>query len=260
MPHQRRKSGNTSTTELRKSVTVTDMSKHKRPALSRKQTPVSAQKLGRTQREREREWHEVLDDERDSFPQYCMTCEKQFIPYDEKHVYCSDSCRRVDQSSLAKANMPRSYLSEHYPLFSAGETESSRDIIPQASPSRPGSMHFANSPPHTPNTTASYHSSAMSSLRSLTKRPPSPPSPVIGHGASFWPFNSTRSAATSPSTSYTRPSAAYLSSTYDSGYSGGYYTYDVSSGRMDRPLPPSRHPSHSRPQSIELVTPMVNGR
>lgn len=155
--------------------------------------------------------------------------------------------------------MPRSYLSDHYPMFSPVETESARDIIPQASPSRPSSMHFSNSPPVTPSG-ASYHGSAISSLRSLTARPPSPPSPTMGQGGNFWPFNNSRSAATSPSTSYTRPSAAYLSSTYDSGYSGGYYTYDVNSGRMDRPLPPSRHPSHSRPQSIELVTPMVNGR
>jgi hypothetical protein len=168
-------------------------------------------------------------------------------------------CRRVDQSSLSKADMPRSYLSEHYPLFLPGETESTRDIVPQASPSRPNSMHFSQSPPPTPST-ASYHGAAISSLRSLTTRPPSPPSPTTGSGPNFWPFTSHRSAATSPSTSYTRPSAMHLSSTYDNGYSGGYYTYDISSGRMDRPLPPSRHPSRTRPQSIELVTPMVNGR
>lgn len=155
--------------------------------------------------------------------------------------------------------MPRSYLSEHYPLFSPTEPDSARDIVPQASPSRPNSMHFSQSPPPTPST-ASYHGAAISSLRSLTARPPSPPSPTASSATNFWPFSSHRSAATSPSTSYTRPSAVHLSSTYDNGYSGGYYTYDISSGRMDRPLPPSRHPSRTRPQSIELVTPMVNGR
>lgn len=74
MPHQRRKSGhisaNTSSTDLRKTVAVSDMSKPKRPAMSRRQTPVSAQKLGRSHREREREWQETWDDERESFPQY----------------------------------------------------------------------------------------------------------------------------------------------------------------------------------------------
>lgn len=53
---------------MRKSVTVTDMSKHKRPVLSRKHTPV---KLGKSHRERERDWQEpTFDDERESFPQF----------------------------------------------------------------------------------------------------------------------------------------------------------------------------------------------
>lgn len=46
--------------------------KHRRPGMTRRQTPVSSQKLGRSHREREREleyrdsWH----DERESFPQF----------------------------------------------------------------------------------------------------------------------------------------------------------------------------------------------
>lgn len=117
-------------------------------------------------------------------------------------------------------------------------------------------MHYT-SPPVTPGTgSAAYqHTSAISALRSLNVRPPSPPSPT-GSSNNLWPFS--RSAATSPHNSYSRPSAAYFSSTYDGGYyGGGAYTYDVSSGGMDRPLP-SRHPgTYSRPKSIELVTPMV---
>ncbi|CAI6088812.1 hypothetical protein V2G26_013772 [Clonostachys chloroleuca] len=259
MPHQRRKSGGTSTSDMRKSVTVTDMTKHRRPGLSRRQTPVTGQKLGKSQREREREWHEAFDDERESFPQFCMTCEKQFVPYDDKHLYCSENCRRVDQSSSATSSMPRSYGYGNYPFYSAGEPEP-RDIIPQASPSRPSSTIYNHSPP-TPTTpaTTSYHTSALSALRSIHGRPPSPPSPSAG-GSNFWPFNNNRSAATSPSTSYSRPSATYLSSTYDVGYNnGGYYTYDYGSNGMDRPLP-TRRPSHARPKSIELVTPMVGGR
>jgi ECL1/2/3 zinc binding proteins len=155
--------------------------------------------------------------------------------------------------------MPRSYLNDHLSFFSPGETDSSRDIVPQASPSRPNSMHFSHSPPPTPNT-ASYHGAAITSLRSLTTRPPSPPSPTTGSGTNFWPFSNHRSAATSPSTSYSRSSTAQLSSTYGNGYGGGYYSYDASLGRMDRPLPPSRQPSRRRPQSIELLTPIINGR
>lgn len=184
-----------------------------------------------------------------------MTCEKQFVPYGDRGLYCSETCRRIDQSSGAQSTMPRSYATGNYPFYSAGSPEP-KDIIPQASPSRPTSMHFSSSPPMTPGTTA-YHSSAISALRSLNlnARPPSPPSPTGSGNGHFWPFSG-RSAATSPSTSYSRPSAPYLSSTYDAGYGGGYY--DLSSGGMDRPLP-SRNPSgHARPKSIELVTPMVS--
>ena len=58
-------------TDVRKAVTATDPSaKHKRPSMARRHTPVSAQKLGRSQREREREYHESWEDERESFPQF----------------------------------------------------------------------------------------------------------------------------------------------------------------------------------------------
>lgn len=115
--HQRHRSGHlsahSSTTDIRKTVGVSDMSKPKRPAVSRRQTPVSFQKLGKSQRERERDQQLMWDDERESFPQYwyveintcrlpcsymndwltqpnSMTCEKQFLPHDDKHLYCSD--------------------------------------------------------------------------------------------------------------------------------------------------------------------------
>ncbi len=91
-----------------------------------------------------------------------------------------------------------------YPLFS-GHSEP-KDIIPRASPSRPNSTHI--SPPTTPS-----HTSAISALRSPSIRPPSPPSPSQTYTANIWPF--ARSAATSPSTSYTRPASGLFSSTYD---------------------------------------------
>ncbi|KAH7272670.1 hypothetical protein FSOLCH5_002967 [Fusarium solani] len=259
MHHSRKKSGhglpNTSSTDVRKTVTATDPSKYKRPVMTRRHTP---QKLGRSQRERERERTESWEDERESFPQFCMTCEKQFIPRDDMFLYCSDSCRRVDQTSTSQpASSVRHYASANYPFYTAGNPEP-KDIIPRASPSRPSSM-LLSSPPATPGAGASayQHTSAISALRSLNVRPPSPPSPT-GSSTNLWPFS--RSAATSPHSSYGRPSAAYFSSTYDGGYYGagsGAYTYDVTSAGMDRPLP-SRHPgTYSRPKSIELVTPMV---
>jgi hypothetical protein len=92
-------------------------------------------------------------------------------------------------------------------------------------------------------------------LRSLNRRPPSPPSPV-SMNASLWPF--TRSAATSPSSSYTSSANVYPS-TYDGGYTTS--TYGHTTGGMmtsDRPLPMRKPPVYSRPKSIELVTPMLS--
>ncbi|XDG00849.1 hypothetical protein ABKA04_000464 [Annulohypoxylon sp. FPYF3050] len=104
MHHSRRKSGhastNSSTTDVRKAVTTSDLSKPRRPqTLTRKSTPQTVQKLGKNPKDREREWEEErwFDDERESFPQFCMTCEKQFTPQDEKFLYCSEACRERDQ-------------------------------------------------------------------------------------------------------------------------------------------------------------------
>jgi len=259
MPHQRRRSGHLSTTasatDVRKQVTVSDMSKPRRPAMSRKHTPVSAHKLGRSQREREREVQDAWDGERESFPQFCMTCEKQFTPHDGTGVYCSETCRIQDQSAgnSSQSAMPRSFSVENnYPRYLDMSPDlKPRDIVPQASPSRPTSLYLSASPPATPGT-AAYHSSAISALRSLNlnTRPPSPPSPTESSSGQFWPFSG-RSAATSPSTSYTRPSATYLSSTYDGGFNG-YYGLSA----MDRPLPSRMPTSHSRPKSIDLLTPL----
>ncbi|KAJ3453258.1 hypothetical protein MRS44_017505 [Fusarium solani] len=258
MHHNRKKSGhglpNTST-DARKTVTATEPTKYKWPAMTRRHSP---QKLGRSQRQRKREWTESWEDGRESFPQFCMTCEKQFIPQDDMFLYCSDNCQRVDQTGTSQsASSVRQYASADYPFYSAGNPEP-KDIIPRASPSRPSSM-LLSSPLATPGTGAAayQHISALAALRSLNVRPPGPPPPT-GSSSNLWPFN--RSATTCPNNSYSRPSAAYSSSTYNGGYYGAgsrAYAYDMTSGRMDRLLP-SRHPgAYSRPKSIELVTPIV---
>ncbi len=73
MHHHRRKSGhasgNSSMTDVRKSATT---SSSRPTAMTRRTTSQSAQKLGKSPRDREREWEEERwwDEERDSFPQY----------------------------------------------------------------------------------------------------------------------------------------------------------------------------------------------
>lgn len=134
----------------------------------------------------------------------------------------------------------------------ATEHNEPRDIIPRASPSRPNSNYYSSSV-GLDDPTSPHHSSAVSALRSLTVHPPSPPSP-LGAQSGIWPFS--KSAATSPSTSYGKGGSAFFSSTYDGGYGAPGYGYNYTNG-MDRPLP-TRNPSgYSRPKSIELVTPML---
>ncbi|KAK4106494.1 hypothetical protein N658DRAFT_414731, partial [Parathielavia hyrcaniae] len=251
MHHHRRRSGhasgNSSMTDVRKAVTATDPSYKRqhssRPApMSRKSTSQSVPKLGKSPREREKELDDERwwDEERESFPEYCMICGKQFIPLDDQSLYCSED------STVSAA--PSGYTSSHshaaqYPYYSAPPEP--RDIIPRASPSRPSSTHV--SPPVTP-------ASAIAALKSLSIRPASPTSPVGTYHSGIWPF--ARSVtATSPSTSYTKPSAGLFSSTYDGAYYGGGSDYYGTSS--DRPLPSRRPTAYSRPKSIELVTPML---
>jgi hypothetical protein len=96
--HSRRRSGhasgNTSLTDVRKAVTATDPSYKKyssRPApMTRRITPQSVPKLRRSTRDREKEEEDRWwDEERESFPEYCMICEKQFVPLDDQSLYCS---------------------------------------------------------------------------------------------------------------------------------------------------------------------------
>lgn len=229
--------------------------------LTRRSTPQVLQKLGKNPRDREREWEEERwwEDERESFPQFCMTCEKQFIPQDQKILYCSEACRKHDQSVTSQPTSHPSARSRDIlgasalPYYSPGAGASEpRDIIPRASPSRPNSKYF--SPPTTP--TSVNYTSAVSALRSLSIRPPSPPSPsapmATTHNAGIWPF--AKSAANSPSSSYTKPTN-FFSTTYDSGYGASGYGYNYGRVAGERPLP-SRRPG-DRPKSIELVTPMV---
>ncbi|KAK4137439.1 hypothetical protein BT67DRAFT_109195 [Trichocladium antarcticum] len=260
MHHHRRKSGhasgNTTMTDARRSVTATDLSYKKtssRPTMTRRTTPQTVPKLGKSPRDREREWEEDRwwDEERESFPQYCMNCEKQFIPSDDQSLYCTEGCRMQDQNNASVSSAPSHYGSSHaatrYPFFS-GPPEP-RDIIPRASPSRPSLTHI--SPPTTP----ASHTSAVSALKSLSIRPASPTSPTGAYHSSIWPFGRSVNA-TSPGNSYARPTTSFFPSTYDGAYysTGGSDYYGPSS---DRPLPSRSPATYLRPKSIELVTPML---
>lgn len=275
--HSRRKSGqglptNTSMTDVRKAMGAEKRQRSSGSTSKRsKEQQPTTYKLGRSPKEREREYYEYADDGdgRDTFPQYCMACEKQFLPVDDRCLYCSEACREFDENSFRHAAPPRGSASSGFHHQSTSSSTSSlyapsshhrepKDIIPRASPSRPTSTYFASSPAVPGDATA-----AISALRSLTIRSGSPPSPTSmgeGVGSSLWPF--TRSAA-SPEVSYPRGG---FSTTYDGAYTkrgysssgthGGYSSHYSTSG-MDRPLPSRRPGGYSRPKSIELVTPMV---
>lgn len=270
--HSRRKSGqgfpaNTSTTDVRKALGGSQRQRSSGNTSKRSKEQAS-HKLGKSPKDRDREYYEYADDGdgRDTFPQYCMACEKQFLPVDDRCLYCSEACREFDENSFHHAP-PRSSGNNGYQqqstssstssLYNSGHYREPKDIIPRASPSRPTSTYFASSPVTPGDATA-----AISALRSLTIRSGSPPSPTTGSGvgSSLWPF--ARSAA-SPEISYPRGG---FSSTYDGTYSKkGYsssganagYSSQYSSSGLDRPLPSRRPGGYSRPKSIELVTPMV---
>ncbi len=182
-------------------------------------------------------------------------------------------CRVHDQNNAAASDVAsRGYAtyastSPSYPFYAAAHPEP-KDIVPRASPSRPSSMLFA--PPAASAGATTTHSSAISALRSLSIHDASPPSPTMTgtYPSSIWPF--TRSAAVSPSNSYTRPASRVFSSTYDGLYGAdpaaygtaygaayGAAAYGMTAPSAERPLPSRRPGSYCRPKSIELVTPMV---
>ncbi|CAN8096733.1 unnamed protein product [Discula destructiva] len=222
--------------------------------MTRRITP--SHKLGKNPRNREREMEDEywLSDERESFPLFCMTCEKQFVPCNEKAIYCSEACRGSDQGTLSatpRSHAPGARTIPNYPFYAANDPEP-RDIIPRASPSRPNSMYM--SPPASPDS-STQHTSAISALRSLSLREPSPPSPASSYHTGVWPFSG-RNMASSPSAPYgARPASTVYSSTYES------YGYTMTSPSTGDRLLPSRRPGvYSRPRSIELVTPTTNSR
>jgi len=208
--HTRRKSGNPVMVSEKRASSST------RPApLSRKSTSHSIPKVTKTVSSKDREY-EGERDSGESFPQFCMTCEKQFVPANNAFLYCSETCRLHDQATTYTSTLNPYPTPNSPPLTPYTRTFSSTpavypqdegpDIIPRLSPtqSRPrsyfnpypselSSSYQAAAPPaslptrhsYSPQTTTStytsHSSTALASLRELATALPRTNSRPVTH-------------------------------------------------------------------------------
>ncbi|KAE8454315.1 hypothetical protein EG329_005240 [Mollisiaceae sp. DMI_Dod_QoI] len=185
--HSRRKSGKDYASSEKKSSS--------RPAaLSRKTTPQfipKAPSSGRAEyRHRDRDDEERGRDSGESFPQFCMTCEKQFLPANNTFLYCSEACRLHDQappptlrtnsySAYPSSSPPLTPYSRHFSSYPSATPshEDGPDIIPRFSPTQSRPRSYFNSDPYPsyqapissspPPRSAQSSSTALASLREL---------------------------------------------------------------------------------------------
>lgn len=164
-------------------MVVTEKKPSSRPApLPHRSTPQSVTKGGRgwsssgrsssrhrSERERDRDRDRERDEDHsgrdsgESFPQYCMTCEKQFLPANNTYLYCSEGCRLHDQAPpqpLRMNSYPASYTPSSPPLtpytrqYTSGSAavtpshEEGPDIIPRFSPTQSRPRSYFNSDPY----------------------------------------------------------------------------------------------------------------
>lgn len=211
---------------------------------------LSSARLGQTLKDRESDQDDEQGwyDEADSFPQFCMSCDKQVFSPHEMMPYCSEACRRSDQNSAANPYTSSSGCggggidyygggsaasTSGYPFY-ATENPVPRDIVPRASPSRPTSTRLAsdqsppNMPPHT------YHASSALSMpmslgllvgRSFHGNSPSLPSPDRAGGD--WPFSSagtSQSTTTNSASSSTGGGSGFFSAKHDGVQEYGGYS------------------------------------
>ncbi|ESZ97158.1 hypothetical protein SBOR_2414 [Sclerotinia borealis F-4128] len=289
--HARRKSGKEN------AVVAEKRSSH------RKTAPQIITKGGRS---KEREGQYVEKDNGESFPQFCMTCEKQFTPANNTFLYCSDQCRLHDHAptytsrSNLYATAPNS--PPLTPFMSSGtlySPEEPRDIVPRFSPTQSRPRSYFNSSPYPTDFSTSYQtasaslpashfytssqadthsSSALQSLRGLAtalprihhpQEPESPPTTALARTSSqvwnYMPFTSKTTTPTplsTPGNSYSNSGTSYSARrSREDLYSFGNGQIYISSGGMDRPLPPRSGPGGyaHRPRSIDLVTPHTPG-
>ncbi|KAF8849381.1 hypothetical protein BDZ45DRAFT_718280 [Acephala macrosclerotiorum] len=265
--HTRRKSG--------KDYVATSERKSSRSApLSRKTTPqfITKTPSGSGRLHREREDEERGRDSGESFPQFCMTCEKQFLPANNTFLYCSEACRLHDQAPPPPTIRTNSYSAygtsppptPHTRYFSSYPSashslahEEGPDIIPRFSPTQSRPRSYFNSdpypsssyqPPPSPERTQSS-STALASLRELAtalpkssrerREPESPPkssaSSISRTGSGVWnyiPFTSSNKTST-PTPSAT-PGNSYTQPSHQYNSSQSYGNGYTQSGSRSR--------------------------
>ncbi|KAB8291706.1 hypothetical protein EYC80_006504 [Monilinia laxa] len=221
--HVRRKSGKESSAVAEKRTS--------RPTnMHRKTTQITS----KAARSKEREAQYVKDNE-ESFPQFCMTCEKQFTPANNTFLYCSEQCRLHDQAptytsrSNSYATAPNSPpLTPFMSSATLYSPEEPRDIVPRLSPTQSRPRSYFNSStcsidysdsyqaPSTSLPTSRFYTSqadthstsALDSLRELatalprthpTQEPESPPTTALSRTSSqVWNYMPFTSKTTTP--------------------------------------------------------------
>lgn len=242
--------------------------------LSRKTTPqfITKTPSGSGRLHREREDEERGRDSGESFPQFCMTCEKQFLPANNTFLYCSEACRLHDQAPPPPTIRTNSYSAygtsppptPHTRYFSSYPSashslahEEGPDIIPRFSPTQSRPRSYFNSdpypsssyqPPPSPERTQSS-STALASLRELAtalpkssrerREPESPPkssaSSISRTGSGVWnyiPFTSSNKTST-PTPSAT-PGNSYTQPSHQYNSSQSYGNGYTQSGSRSR--------------------------
>ncbi|QSZ37703.1 hypothetical protein DSL72_008802 [Monilinia vaccinii-corymbosi] len=222
--HVRRKSGKESAVVAEKRTS--------RPTTLHKKTTQATTKAARN---KEVESQSAKDNE-ESFPQFCMTCEKQFTPANSAFLYCSEQCRLHDQAptytsrsnshAMAPHSPPLTPFMSSTPLYSPEEP---RDIVPRLSPTQSRPRSYFNSSPYSTDFSDSYQapstslptshfytssqadtrsSSALASLRELAtalprtsqpQEPESPPPTALSRTSSqVWNYMPFTSKTTTP--------------------------------------------------------------
>lgn len=234
-----------------------------RPATSTTAAATAACKSVRTAKNEEPAW------DMEAFPQFCMTCEKQFLHSQTTLLYCSDRCRLRDQPALSNITSSRFIYNDYMPATNL-RTEGP-DILPRYSPTP------SYPAPHRP---ASSPNQALESLRSLATALPrvkdssSPSVPRSRAGSGFWSHASFTAKATVKPGLEPSPPAYIVSQGHGPVFSvknlGSKTDYFASySGYMNsrkwdtltdtnRPLPKKVATAGcgQRSRSIDLITPL----
>ncbi|TVY41548.1 hypothetical protein LSUB1_G002004, partial [Lachnellula subtilissima] len=253
--HHRRKSGKEHVATEKKASRPTSLSRRTTPQYVTKVGPGWSGGRGSTSA-RDRDGEEGGRDSGESFPQFCMNCEKQFLPVNNTFLYCSEACRLHDQnpapshsdayspSAYAPSSPPLTPYTRHFSSLPTSIPDDGPDIVPKFSPtqSRPRSYFnsdpypasyqapptYASSLPRTKGYKDSQSSTALASLRELATALPrtsskhsDPESPPKSSASSI---SRTGSGVWNymPFTSTSKTTTPTPSATPGNSYNGGY--------------------------------------